>query len=52
LKVTDAQLAQALGVSRPTAGKYREKLKNLKLVEVESKESGRKREFFIKGVKY
>jgi DNA-binding transcriptional ArsR family regulator len=52
LKVTDGQLAEALGVSRPTAGKYRERLKELKLVDVEVKKSGRKRDFSIKSVKY
>jgi Mn-dependent DtxR family transcriptional regulator len=52
LEVTDAQLAEALGVSRPTVGKYRERLTELKLVEVEEKKSGRKRILSIKSVKY
>jgi Mn-dependent DtxR family transcriptional regulator len=50
--VTDGELAKALGVSRPTAGKYRERLTKLKLVDVEAKKTGRKREFSIETVKY
>jgi hypothetical protein len=52
LEVTDGQLAEALGVSRPTAGTYRQRLTALKLVEVEEKKSGRKRILSIKSVKY
>lgn len=52
LAVTDSHLSKALKISRPTAGKYRERLTELKLVQVEEKKSGGKVYFSIKSVKY
>jgi hypothetical protein len=51
-QVSDADLARAIGVSRPTAKKYRELLARLGLVEVEKAPIGKKVGIFINKVKY
>ena len=51
-KISDGDLAQALGVSRTTAENYRKELEGLALVTVERKSKGKKKEIRIKSVKY
>jgi hypothetical protein len=51
-QVSDNEVAKGLGVTRMTAGNYREHLMNLKLVEVEVNKRGRKREIWVRKVKY
>jgi hypothetical protein len=51
-KVTDGQVAEDLSVTRMTAGNYREQLLELRLVEVEETKIGRKREIWVRKVKY
>lgn len=52
LRVSDPDLAKALGVTRDTAASYREKLETLDLVEVETKSTGQVTHKFITKVKY
>lgn len=51
-RVSDAELAHALGVSRPTAKTYREELARLGLVDYEKIGTGKRHVVAIKRVKY
>jgi hypothetical protein len=52
LSVSDSELGDAIGVSKPTARAYRGHLTQLGLVEVEEREGFKKKRIFIKKVKY
>jgi hypothetical protein len=50
--VTDAALAEALGVSKTTAANYREQLQELGIVNVGTEKPGKIRQIRVEGVKY
>ena len=51
-QASDSEVAEALGVTRMTAGNYRARLMNVGLVQVEVSKTGRKREIWVCKVKY
>jgi DNA-binding FadR family transcriptional regulator len=52
MSISDSELAAALGVSRPTARDYRQRLTALKLIETEEIKTGKVKEIRITRTKY